>query len=70
MYLDTTSAVIPTEKIRDYLLSEVHPVGRYKSAVFRALGYSADQWPVLERDVRALLVSEATALEVTEHGPK
>ena len=70
MYLDAATAVIPAEKNRDYLLSQVHPVGRYKSVVFRALAYSADQWQVLERDLRALLLAEATALEVTEHGSK
>jgi hypothetical protein len=70
MYLDAATADIPAEKLRDYLLSQVHPVGRYKSVVFRSLGYSADQWPLLERDLRSMLVAEATALEVTEHGPK
>jgi hypothetical protein len=70
MYLDAATAVVAAAKVRDYLLSPSHPVGRYKSVVFRSLGYTAEQWQVLERDLRGLLVTEATALEVTEHGQK
>lgn len=34
-------AFIDPSKVRDYLLSESHPVGRFKAAFFIALGYSA-----------------------------
>jgi len=47
-------AVIDTAKIRDYLLSEIHPVGRFKAAFFNALGYSTDRWEVLRDDLLAL----------------
>jgi hypothetical protein len=40
-------AAIETAKVRDYLLSEAHPVGRFKAAFFVALGYSADHWELL-----------------------
>ena len=33
-------AIIPKEKLADYLLSETHPVGRSKAHYFRSLGYS------------------------------
>jgi Domain of unknown function (DUF6883) len=33
-------AVVDDGKNRDYLLSESHPVGRFKAAFFSALGYS------------------------------
>jgi len=33
-------AIIPKEKLTDYLLSEAHPVGRSKAHYFRSLGYS------------------------------
>ncbi len=32
-------AVIEEKKLTDYLLSEVHPVGKSKARYFRALGY-------------------------------
>lgn len=45
-------AVIDPAKLRDYLLSRTHPVGRFKAAFFVALGYSADTWSRLEADLR------------------
>lgn len=40
-------AVVEVPKIRDYLLSPTHPVGRFKSVFFVALGFSADRWEML-----------------------
>ena len=40
-------AHIDPAKVRDYLLSEVHPVGRFKAVVFQALGYTAEAWEEL-----------------------
>jgi Domain of unknown function (DUF6883) len=31
-------------KLRDYLLSRLHPVGRFKAPFFASLGYGADNW--------------------------
>jgi hypothetical protein len=45
-------AVIDPPKLRDYLLSPSHPLGRYKAQFFRALGYSQGDWPRLDRDLR------------------
>lgn len=47
-------AVIDAPKIRDYLLSEIHPVGRFKAAFFIALGYSTDRWELLRDDLLGL----------------
>ena len=44
-------AIIDAAKIRDYLLSEIHPVGRFKAAFFIALGYSTDRWELLRDDL-------------------
>jgi hypothetical protein len=38
-------------KIRDYLLSDVHPVGRHKAKVFRRLGFDRRNWHALLREV-------------------
>jgi hypothetical protein len=40
-------AVVDDAKVRDYLLSPSHPVGRFKSAFFSALGFSVDDWQAL-----------------------
>ena len=47
-------AIVDPAKIRDYLLSAAHPVGRFKAAFFLSLGYSADRWEVLRDHVFAL----------------
>jgi hypothetical protein len=49
---NTDRALIEPAKIRDYLLSEEHPDGRHKRAVFRALGYDAQEWERLADDLR------------------
>lgn len=41
------SAFIEPAKVRDYLLSTTHPVGRFKAHFFVALGYRADRWEIL-----------------------
>jgi len=70
MFLDAAAAVIPEDKLRDYLLSSAHPIGRYKSAFFRSLGYTQEQWQILERDLRAVLSNEAQRSDATEYGQK
>ncbi|MGH7284663.1 MAG: DUF6883 domain-containing protein [Polyangiaceae bacterium] len=40
-------ALVDESKVRGYLLSPSHPVGRFKSAFFVALGFSGDQWELL-----------------------
>ena len=47
-------ANIDPAKVRDYLLSAVHPVGRFKAVVFEALGYKAEEWERLRDDLLAL----------------
>lgn len=47
-------AIVDPTKIREYLLSASHPVGRFKAAFFNSLGYSENQWEVLRNQVLAL----------------
>jgi hypothetical protein len=46
-------AVVDAAKVRDYLLSFEHPVGRFKAAVFASVGYSRTSWAVLQADLLA-----------------
>lgn len=50
-------AIIEPAKLRDYLLSEMHPVGRFKARFFHALGYEADAWKLLHDDLLRLAAS-------------
>lgn len=44
-------AWIDASKMRDYLLSPSHPVGRFKASFFVSLGYSQADWQRLRRDL-------------------
>jgi hypothetical protein len=44
---NAAQVIVPDEKVRDYLLSSAHPVGRFKAVFFVALGFSADGWELL-----------------------
>jgi hypothetical protein len=63
--------MIDERKLREYLLSESHPIGRFKATFFRALGYSPALWPRLEQDLRThATTSDATPTAETEYGQK
>ena len=64
-------AVVERPKVADYLLSESHPVGRFKSTFFMALGYSAAAWEILAADLqRHVSENEALATEANQYGQK
>lgn len=44
-------ASVEPEKIHSYLLSEAHPIGRFKRTFFSSLGYNAAQWERLHDDI-------------------
>jgi hypothetical protein len=47
-------AVVDGAKVRDYLLSRAHPIGRSKARFFEALGYQRRDWQALQQDLRGL----------------
>lgn len=64
-------AVVDRTKVRDYLLSPVHPIGRFKAAFFRSLGYTQDGWEELARDLRMLAESGNVIVgEANQYGQK
>jgi len=68
---DVDRAVVEPAKLRDYLLSQTHPVGRFKAAFFLALGYSPDGWRQLEADLRSQHLSrDAEAGTPNAYGQK
>ena len=44
---NASRAVISDAKVREYLLSPSHPIGRFKAVFFISLGFSIDHWELL-----------------------
>lgn len=64
-------AVIDRRKLTDYALSPEHPVGRFKSAFFASLGFTARNWEKLDLELRKLVLwSTAELGELTRFGQK
>ncbi len=64
-------AAIEQAKLRDYLLSSTHPIGRFKARFFAALGFTADRWVELAEALRLQhLTQEAEPAPATSHGQK
>lgn len=53
---DADKAVVEPEKVRDYLLSPHHPIGKFKAAFFARLGYRQELWIELADDLRSIAV--------------
>jgi hypothetical protein len=68
---NAAQAIIQVEKLRDYLLSPGHPAGRWKATFFGTLGYTRNEWIVLDRALRNQhLVVEADPLGNNGFGDK
>jgi hypothetical protein len=52
-------AYVDPAKLRDYLLSPIHPEGQFKAAFFGRLGYRRANWPRLQRDLERLALSDS-----------
>ncbi len=70
MKLAADDAIIPAEKLRDYLLSTTHADGRSKAAFLAQLGYSRDEWQFLEDDLRGQLALDAEPGKSSPFGQK
>jgi len=64
-------SIIDPRKIRDYLLSSEHPVGRYKAHFFAHLGFTREEWRGLRGQLQSLALQEAAEVaERTVYGQK
>jgi hypothetical protein len=69
--LSTHNASIPANKLRDYLLSTMHPDGRGKAEYLGGLGYSEDAFSRLEADLREqILTLDAEPGRLSPYGQK
>jgi hypothetical protein len=62
---------IAPEKLRDYLLSPSHPVGRFKARLLAALGFTRERPELLEAELRRIAAAgEVAQQEDTPYGRK
>lgn len=57
-------AYIPGQKLREYLLSETHAIGKAKAKFFRSLGFNDDNVELLERELMTITRTELIAEEI------
>jgi len=63
--------VVDERKVREYLLSRSHPIGRFKAAVFARAGFRAQNWREFVSAVRVLAVQgDAMPGEPNKYGVK
>jgi hypothetical protein len=65
------AATVDERKVRDYLLSTSHPVGRFKARFFDSLGFVAENWQDLARAILELATQgDAQLVQDNELGSK
>ena len=52
--LNSKNAVIPKEKLIKYVLSETHPIGKFKAKLFRSLGFNETNLHLFEKELQSL----------------
>ena len=60
-------AIIEERKLRDYLLSRSHPVGRFKAKFFAAIGFDSENWAMLQGELRQ--VAARGEAQLVQEGP-
>ncbi len=70
MFLDAAAAIVSADKLRDYLLSSAHPIGRYKSTFFRSLGYAPEQCALSGPNGRSAGIVSIWIILVGEKAPR
>ena len=64
-------AYIPPPKLTEYLLSEIHPVGRFKAQLLLASGFNRTNLNILEQGLIAIAFEqEVTQAIPPEYGTK
>lgn len=64
-------ATVDPVRVREYLLSATHPIGRFKATFFAVLGFAPDRWELL-RDalLHAARTGDAIEGQASEFGIK
>ena len=68
---NSQNAFIPLSKLKDYLLSETHAVGKSKAKFFRAIGFKASNINLLEEKLVSIAHTEnVTEINAAQYGTK
>ena len=64
-------AIVDEGKVREYLLSTSHPVGRFKAKFFHGIGFGPENWREFVAALRDLAATgDAELIEDREYGRK
>jgi hypothetical protein len=64
-------AIVDERKVREYLLSPSHPVGRFKARFFGSIGFPPEAWSEFMNALQGLAAEgEAQVVEDSEFGQK
>ena len=63
-------ARVPEAKLRSYLLSSEHTIGRFKSRFFAALGFTDENWSELRERLLELAQGSAELGDTSQFGQK
>ncbi len=64
-------AIVDERKVREYLLSTSHPVGRFKARFFHGVGFGPENWREFVAALRDLAATgDAELIEGSEYGRK
>jgi hypothetical protein len=65
------NAVVDERKVREYLLSPSHPIGRFKARYFEGVGFPPEAWPGFIAVLLQLAAEgEAQMVEEFDYGQK
>ena len=68
---NSQNALVPTDKLENYLLSEIHPVGRTKALFLKNLGYDDSDSNILAQDLLTIAQEEDISdIQTSEFGTK
>lgn len=61
-------AVVPVEKVRDYLLNEAHPEGASKARFFRRFGFGVEEYGVFQEAIQSIACT-GNMIKIAERPP-
>jgi hypothetical protein len=68
---NAAKAIVDERKVREYLLSPSHPVGRFKAKFFGGIGFPPEAWLEFVSALQGLASrGEAQLVEESEYGQK
>jgi len=68
---NSENALVPKDRLENYLLPEIHPIGRFKAVFFKNLGYDDGDTDVLAHGLSSIAQQEDVSdVQPSEFGTK